>query len=150
MSPSRRPGHHGRSKRCQSRLPRELGSYWVGFLEESVRLSHSDMESSNNIPTSPHSPRDIFIVMHQEMEADRLEGEEEERRIKQQQEDLQWRMEEFRQRDRATRDAILQTKLGEHDVFMTPSTTSSQPRHCSTTTTSPTTRPSIPPSDKSR
>uniref|UniRef100_A0A0E0JZG2 Uncharacterized protein n=1 Tax=Oryza punctata TaxID=4537 RepID=A0A0E0JZG2_ORYPU len=44
VPPPRRLGHHSHSKHRQPRLPRELGSRWVGFLDESVRLSDLDMD----------------------------------------------------------------------------------------------------------
>uniref|UniRef100_A0A0E0JYS3 Uncharacterized protein n=1 Tax=Oryza punctata TaxID=4537 RepID=A0A0E0JYS3_ORYPU len=78
------PANDHRKGAPRPQLPHKLGSRLVGFLDEFVRLSDTKTESSENRPTSPHSPRDIFIIIHHEMEAEKQEREEEERRIKQQ------------------------------------------------------------------
>uniref|UniRef100_A0A0E0MLU8 Uncharacterized protein n=1 Tax=Oryza punctata TaxID=4537 RepID=A0A0E0MLU8_ORYPU len=77
-------------------LPHELGPRLVGFLDEFVRLTDTETESSENTPTSACSPRDVFVVLHPETEAEKQEREEE-CRIKQRQEDLNWRMEELQE-----------------------------------------------------
>jgi hypothetical protein len=66
--------------RHRPRLPWELRSCWVGFLDESVRLSDSDSGSSNNTRTSSHHSCEVFIVF-QETDEEKREYEEEKRRI---------------------------------------------------------------------
>lgn len=105
--PPRHPGHHGRSKRNRPRLPRELRSRWVEFLV--TRRSDSDSESSNNTPTSSRRPQEIFITF-QETDEERRSAAS----------NLNRRLNELRQRGCAAQDAILQTKLGERDVFTMP------------------------------
>uniref|UniRef100_A0A0E0A885 Uncharacterized protein n=1 Tax=Oryza glumipatula TaxID=40148 RepID=A0A0E0A885_9ORYZ len=88
-----RPNPHGArdttaTPRRRPRLLRELKSCWVGFLDESVRPSDSDLGSSNNTRTSSHHPREVFVVF-QETDEEKREREEEKRRIQQNPETLQ-------------------------------------------------------------
>uniref|UniRef100_A0A0E0F522 Uncharacterized protein n=1 Tax=Oryza meridionalis TaxID=40149 RepID=A0A0E0F522_9ORYZ len=114
-STSRSRGHHGSSKCRRPRLPRELGSRWVNFLDQAAHPSDLGSGSSSNTPTSSHPPREIFVVF-QETDEENKEHEEEECRIQQQQEDLTRCLNELRQRGRLAQDAILEVKLGDHAV----------------------------------
>lgn len=76
-------------------------------------------ESSNNTPASSHKLQDVFVILHTETDVKQQEREAEEHRIRQQQEELAKRMADLHQRGRTAQEAILQAKLGEHDVFMT-------------------------------
>uniref|UniRef100_A0A0E0P564 Uncharacterized protein n=1 Tax=Oryza rufipogon TaxID=4529 RepID=A0A0E0P564_ORYRU len=73
------------------------------------KRSDSDSESSNNTPTSSRRPQEVFIAF-QETDEERRSAAS----------NLNRRLNELRQRGCAAQDAILQTKLGERDVFTMP------------------------------
>ena len=98
-----------------------LGARQSGSLTVFVQLLDSDLESSDSSPEGISPPSlDIFVVlMTEEAKAKARECEAEGRWLKKQQDELVWHQ-ELRRHDRAASDAILQTKMGAHDVFMTP------------------------------
>uniref|UniRef100_A0A0E0KMX4 Uncharacterized protein n=1 Tax=Oryza punctata TaxID=4537 RepID=A0A0E0KMX4_ORYPU len=83
IATTKTPINNRREGAAPPQLPHELGPRWVGLLDEFVCLSNTETESSESTPTTPHSPQDVFVVLHPEMDAKKQEREEEERRIKQ-------------------------------------------------------------------
>uniref|UniRef100_A0A0E0KNX7 Uncharacterized protein n=1 Tax=Oryza punctata TaxID=4537 RepID=A0A0E0KNX7_ORYPU len=55
----------------------ELGPWWVGFIDKFVQLPDSELESSGSFSSTSQLSRDVFVMLNQEMEAERQAREAE-------------------------------------------------------------------------